>query len=124
MYFVGGSQCIGRCNGAPSTQTTIDCSPSHRYIGRYIDRYLERYIVTQTTIDCSPGRARWGSLFARGENEKVSVEGLTLRKCLIESQMARALSPHPDHGIDVSRPTRWPSTRGWASFEGNVWTST
>ena len=62
-------------------------------------------------------------LFERGETEKVSVEGLTLRKCLIESQMARALSPHPEHGVYVSRPTRWPTTRGWASFEGNVWTS-
>ena len=76
-----------------------------------------------TTLDCSRVDNDWGQLFLRGESERVTVRGLTLRKCLVEQQLAAATAQHPQYAVDVAGAFKWPRTRQGASFEANIWLS-
>ena len=73
-----------------------------------------------TLLDCARGdNLRWGALFASGETSGVEVSGFSLRKCLTESQMMRALSDHPEHAAHIAGAARWPPGRQGATFSGN-----
>ena len=62
---------------------------------------------------------RYNYLFLRGEAPGVSVEGVTLIKCLTEQQIQAAIAPHPDYAS--ASMVEWPPQRQGVRFRQNRW---
>lgn len=81
-----------------------------------------RGVNPSVLVDCRhPMDQAWGMLFMRGASPLVTLQGLSLRKCLTAEQTQQALSAHPAWAAHVAGAERWPAERDGVVYRQNTW---